>query len=372
MIPRLLAIYRIRSDAASIVARAEAVAVEQSVEMPLAAIDDETVCADIVGRVERIRDLGDGCFEVGIALAASTTGGEAGQLMNMLFGNTSIQEDVALVDVIFPAAFADGFGGPGHGIDGLRRRMGAKDRALTASALKPQGLPPRALAALAGRLAAGGLDLIKDDHGLADQAYSRFAERVPRCADAVAEAARGTGMATRYLPSLSGNLDRLREQIGVARRAGLDAVLVAPLIVGLPAFHTLVRENRDFAFMAHPAMAGAARIAPPLLLGTLFRLFGADATVFPNHGGRFGYTPTTCLDLAAASRREFAGLRSTLPVPAGGMTLDRVPEMLDFYGPDTMLLIGGGLLAAGDRMTAEAAAFAQAVWRHEYRQRPGP
>ena len=29
--------------------------------------------------------------------------------------------------------------------------------------------------------------------------------------------------------------------------------------------------------------------------------------------------------------------------------------MLDFYGPDTMLLIGGNLLAAGERLTEEAA-----------------
>ena len=43
-----------------------------------------------------------------------------------------------------------------------------------------------------------------------------------------------------------------------------------------------------------------------------------------------------------------------MPVPAGGMTLARVDEILDFYGPDTMLLIGGNLLAAGDCLAREA------------------
>ena len=110
-------------------------------------------------------------------------------------------------------------------------------------------------------------------------------------------------------------------------------------------------------------MAGAARIAPPLLLGKLFRLMGADATVFPNHGGRFGYSPATCRALADAALAPWGGLGDCMPVPAGGMTTERVTEMLQFYGKDVMLLIGGGLLAAGPRMTEETAKFAEAVAR---------
>jgi ribulose-bisphosphate carboxylase large chain len=49
------------------------------------------------------------------------------------------------------------------------------------------------------------------------------------------------------------------------------------------------------------------------------------------------------------------------------MALARVPEILDFYGPDTMLLIGGSLLAARDRLTAETAAFTSRVAAHSYR-----
>ena len=86
--------------------------------------------------------------------------------------------------------------------------------------------------------------------------------------------------------------------------------------------------------------------------------------MFPNHGGRFGYSPQTCRELAQASLGPWGGLKDMVPVPAGGMTPDRVPEMLEFYGKDTMLLIGGGLLAAGDRMTAEAARFVERVAQH--------
>ncbi len=362
----MVATYRVRSDVRSIEARARTIATEQSVEMPVEAIDDPFVLSNIVGRVLRIDDRSEGLFDVHVGLALATTGLEAGQMMNMLFGNTSIHDDVVLQDVVFPPQLAATFGGPNLGLPGLRRRAGAEGRALTCSALKPQGLPAAGLAQLAERFARGGIDFIKDDHGLADQPYSRFADRVATCAEAVARANAATGGRTRYLPSLSGNLDQLRRQAATAIEAGVDMLLIAPMVVGLPAFAILRQEHPGVAFMAHPAMAGAARIAPPLLLGKLFRLLGADATVFPNHGGRFGYSPGTCGVLAEAARAPWLGLRPTVPVPAGGMTTARVAEMLDFYGRDVMLLIGGGLLAARERLTAETAAFVGAVAAHPY------
>jgi ribulose-bisphosphate carboxylase large chain len=160
----------------------------------------------------------------------------------------------------------------------------------------------------------------------------------------------------------------MRRQIAVAHRAGIDTVMVAPMIMGFSNFQRLVRENPDLAFMAHPTMAGAARIAPALLIGKLFRLLGADAVIFPNHGGRFGYSAESCRRLAHAALQDWAGLRPSVPVPAGGMTPERVPEMLDFYGADIMLLIGGGLLEARERLTAETATFVAAVHRHRYEQ----
>jgi ribulose-bisphosphate carboxylase large chain len=238
---------------------------------------------------------------------------------------------------------------------------------MTCTALKPQGLPAAALAKLARDFALGGIDIVKDDHGLADQDYSPFSARVAACAAAVRDANRATGGHTRYAPSLSGDLDRLRAELRHARDEGLDTVLVTPMIIGLPAFHAVVREFPDFAFLAHPAMAGASRIAPPFLLGRLFRLLGADATIYPNHGGRFGYSPATCRALAEAALRRWDGVRACVPVPAGGMTLDRVPEMLDFYGADVMLLIGGGLLAARERLVAETRAFTGRVAAHSRR-----
>ena len=168
------------------------------------------------------------------------------------------------------------------------------------------------------------------------------------------------------MPSLSGDLDAMRSQIALAKDAGVDTVMVAPMIAGLSNFHRLVRENPSIAFVAHPTMAGAARIAPALLLGRLFRVLGADAVVFPNYGGRFGYSPDTCRALARAALDERDGLRPAVPMPAGGMTTDRVREMLDFYGAEVMLLIGGALLEARENLREATSAFVAEVHRYAY------
>ena len=369
---RLTAIYQIRTDAASVEARARSIAVEQSVEMPLVAIDDPAILSDIVGTVNGIFDIGDGLFEIRIDLAIATIlnadgSGDAGQLLNILFGNSSLQADVVLADVELTPCFAARFGGPNHGISGLRARVDAGPRALTCVAIKPQGLPPERLARLAHRFALGGVDYIKDDHGLADQAYSPFTARVDACAAAVRAACAETGHSSRYIPSLWGNLDQLRASIATARNAGIDTVMVAPMLAGPSNVQILMADNPDMAFLAHPTLAGAARLAPELLMGKIFRLIGADAVVFPTYGGRFGYSPETCRRLAANARAPAGDLLPSIPVPAGGMTLARVSEQLDFYGPQTMLLIGGSLLLAGENLTRETAAFTAAVADHEYR-----
>ena len=113
-------------------------------------------------------------------------------------------------------------------------------------------------------------------------------------------------------------------------------------------------------------MAGAARINPALLLGKLFRVLGADAVVFPNYGGRFGYSPDTCRALAQAAAGSRDHLQPCVPVPAGGMDTGRVAEMLDFYGAGVMLLIGGALLEAGAQLIEATAAFVGQVHRYPY------
>ncbi len=356
------ATYLVAAAADEIEATARALATEQSVEMPLEAITDRRIVDEVVGRVQDISEEGPGYYAVTLDLATETVGRDVTQLLNMLFGNCSLHEEVRLLDVTLPAELLASFRGPRHGIEGLRQLCGAPQRPLTATALKPQGLSAAALADLCGRFARAGIDFVKDDHGLADQSAAPFAARVEACQAAVQRANRDTGGSTCYVPSLVGSPQSLARQAAFAREQGVEAILVAPSLIGLGAFRELVDSDlHGLAVLAHPAFAGAARIDPPLLLASLFRMLGADATIFPHVGGRFSYSAQRCQAIAERARRPWAHLAPCLPVPAGGMTPDRVGEIIGTYGQDVMLLIGGALLSAGDRLDEQANHFVREV-----------
>jgi ribulose-bisphosphate carboxylase large chain len=99
----------------------------------------------------------------------------------------------------------------------------------------------------------------------------------------------------------------------------------------------------------HPSMLGSLitsqseGISHGIVLGTLMRLAGADISIFPNVGGRFAFSKEHCLEITKQSREKLGAHRPVLVSPAGGMTLERIPEMVEMYGKDCALLIGGAL-----------------------------
>jgi ribulose-bisphosphate carboxylase large chain len=348
---RLRVTYLVRASGGDIAGRAEALLMEQTVELPRrVAARDAWVAGHILGRVERIEPAGDGTHRVTIAQPLVTTAGDPAQLLNVLYGNSSLQPDVLLADVDLPPSAFDWLPGPRVGLAGLRTLAGVAGRPLLATALKPMGLRPAQLAELCGTFARAGLDVVKDDHGLADHAFCPFEARVEACLRAVEDAARETGRRALYVPNLIGSPERLRRQLEFARRAGVGAVMLSPMVTGLPALAELAGLADGLPIVAHPAFGGVLRALEPALFGKLFRWFGADAVIYPHAGGRFSYSLATCAALAAELRRPHPRVRAACPAPAGGIKVERVDELLDFYGPDCMLLVGGSLYEASDAL----------------------
>jgi ribulose-bisphosphate carboxylase large chain len=122
-----------------------------------------------------------------------------------------------------------------------------------------------------------------------------------------------------------------------------------------------VRDQLDVPIVAHPAFAGVHRIAPIVMLGRLFPLFGADAVIYPNHGGRFSYDRETCEGLVAALRTPATPLRPSFPMPAGGISTESASDILAASGPDTILLIGASLLQDPAELAARTRRFVDQV-----------
>ncbi len=337
--------YRLAAGADRAAARAEEIAREQTVEVPRAALHDRFVIEAVLGRVESIAPNTGGGSLATIAYPVATTAFEPAQLVNVIFGNSSLHADIECVDIDAPPSLRRELRGPRFGIEGLRKLVGVSHRPLTCTALKPMGLSPGALAELAYMFACAGIDVIKDDHGLAAQAFCPFEERVPRCLEAVERAARETGRRALYVPNLIGTPEVLARNLEFAQAHGARAVMTAPMLIGLPAFWELCQLRASVPVLAHPAFGGAQRIAAEALFGKLLRLFGADAVIFVSFGSRFAASREPCRKLAANLRDRWEPVRPALPVPAGGIEAENAAEVVAFYGRDCMLLVGGSLQA---------------------------
>jgi ribulose-bisphosphate carboxylase large chain len=361
-------VYRVRVADSALDERVEALLLEQTVELPRSALHTEFVREHLVGKVVSKEKTGDRDFRVTLAQPEIAAAGDPAQLLNLVFGNCSLQPDIELEDVRLPDALAGKLGGPRFGIAGIRRLTGVKGRSLTASVLKPIGLSISETASLCYALALSGLDIIKDDHGLADHSFNPFAERVEACIAATRKAEQETGRKALYVPNLVGTPGSVMHQAWQAKQLGAEAVMISPMVLGLPLLSELAGEI-GLPILAHPAFGGSQRIAPQALLGTLFRHFGADAVIFPNVGGRFSYSRETCVGIASRLRAPCA-VGPSFPVPAGGMKIEGLASVLHLYGPDTILLVGGSLLEAPDMdsLLARSRNFVAAV--HSYAHQP--
>ena len=337
MTEAIRATYRI--NAADVAAVAEAICVEQTIEFPKH-LAPQWIQEQVTGTVVSI----DGS-DVVIDFPRSAADGGFSQFLNVIWGNVSLFAGVRLIAVSVPDGFS---AGPRYGVAGLREHLGVGSRPLLATALKPMGLSSGELATLAGRLAAGGLDLIKDDHGLASQPWSPWIERVQACAQAVRAANDQYGTHARYLPSLNVPTGDLARALDAATAAGVGGFLVMP---GLTSFDSMrfAADRTGLPIMAHPSFLGSLVMNPDqgiehgVLFGDLMRLAGADMAIFPNVGGRFSFSEAECRSIRDRCAAPLGNVVASWPTPGGGMTLDRIDAMRALYGDDVVFLIGGAL-----------------------------
>lgn len=302
-----------------------------------------------------------------IAYDPVVVGGDVTQLFNLLFGNISMKPAVRLVDVELPAVLLGQLAGPRFGIAGVRAVCGVATGPLVCTAAKPLGLGARELAELCYRFARAGADIVKDDHNIADQPLAPFRERVLRCREAVARANRETGGHTLYFPNVTGSLSGLAARLDAVAEAGCRGVLVNLLPQGVDAARSIA--ERGLVVLAHPTMAGVFfgadhGIAPDVLLGTLYRLAGADGVIYTNVDGRFRFfTLELCQAINRRLRAPLGAMRPAFPVPGGGIDASRVAHWIELYGLDTMFLIGSSLLRQPD-LEAATRRVVETVWRH--------
>jgi len=363
---RFRATYLLQGDEEEAQRKARDICYEQTVEFPEDITPEGPIRDQIVGRVEELTPAGPAAYRAVISYAVESAGDDIPQLLNVMFGNISLKTGIRVERFDLPEALLSLFPGPRFGRAGIRSLLGVPQRPLICAALKPMGLSPRELAEQAYRFARGGVDFIKDDHGLSNQTFSPFEERVARCAEAVQKARRETGTATLYLPNVTASTDKVHARARRARELGAGGLVITPGLAGLDVLRLLASDDSiALPLMSHPAFLGSFVTSAEngfghaALFGQLMRLAGADVSVFPNYGGRFSFTREECAGIAHATREDMKGLKDAFPGPGGGMPRQRIQDKIEVYGRDFMLLSGGGMHRHSTDLERNAAYFVE-------------
>jgi ribulose-bisphosphate carboxylase large chain len=359
--------YRLSGSEPEAYAKAKDICVEQTVEFPEELLPVNFIRDEVVGRIEAFT-AGEGAFFADISYANETTAGEFTQLLNVIFGNISIKPGIRVESLTLPDSLLQAYKGPRFGRSGLRALLNVPSRPLLFTALKPMGLSAAELAELAYQLALGGIDIIKDDHGLTDQCFAPFEERVKRCAEAVAKANRETGQKSIFVANVTAPSHQVLARAQQAKAAGAGGIMAAPALIGLDTMRQLADDDSlSLPVVSHPAFQGSYvtsaenGISHAALFGQIARLAGADTSIYPNFGGRFSFSRAECESIAQATEAPMAHIKTIFPSPGGGMTLERVPELLAVYGRDVIFLMGGGLFKHSRDLVANCRHFRDMV-----------
>lgn len=322
----------------------------------------------ILGQLEDLRTNAGGRYHATIRFRGDLLSGECSDLLNVLFGTSSLRGDVTLLSFTMTNGLLSSWPGPRFGIDGLRQAVGVSCRPLLCAVLKPLGRTPQELAELAGQFVKGGIDMIKDDQSLVDQRWCRFEDRVSRCAEAVVQASIRRGRPCLYFAHVSGSLDTMRQRAALAKTLGATGLMVAPGLTGFDAVKTL-RSDDEIALpiASHPSMLGTlvnrgrGGLAAPVVYGFLPRLVGSDLSIYPAFGSGYPMSQQECVSVADQCRQVWGSIKPIMPAVGGRIGVERIVELGSVFGLDAIFVLGSRMQQNPENIAAAMNALYRAL-----------
>jgi len=309
-------------------------------------------------------------FIVHIGFPAHNINKQFPQMLTAVLGNISMSGKLKVLDIRFPKHYVKAFPGPQFGIEGTRRAVGITDgRPPMCAMFKPcTGASPATLAKMLYELGMGGVDIVKDDELLADPPYCTFKDRLAVIMKMVEKVEKERGRKLLYAINVTDSPKKQEEKIDWALKNGVNCLMFNVPTIGWANFAESVQQiGGKVPVLAHPDFAGAMFGSPhygvssSLILGKFMRMAGADFVICPSAYGKVPQVPEKVLQLAVALRGPFYDVKPVLPAPSAGMHPGQVQQLLNDFGPDTLVAAGGGYHGHPDGPRAGVRAFHQAV-----------
>jgi len=293
------------------------------------------------------------------------------QILSCIAGNImgmKAVERIRLKDCEWPEAIVSSFDGPTFGSAVRNEIFDAGERPITATVPKPKvGLSTDRHVEVGYEAWTGGIDLLKDDENLTDQAFNPFHDRLTESFAARDRAEEETGEKKSYLINVTADTNTMLERIDMVNEVGGEYVMVDVITTGWGAVQPVQKRCAELglAIHAHRAMHAAFDRLPDhgismRVLAQVSRLCGVDQL----HTGTADLGKLANEDTVGINEwlyGDLYGMNDVLPMASGGLHPGLVPEVINRCGTNIGIQAGGGIHGHPDGTHAGAKAFRQAV-----------
>jgi ribulose-bisphosphate carboxylase large chain len=256
-----------------------------------------------------------------------------------------------LMDIEFPASFANHFRGPKFGVAGSRKLTGVQNRPLIGTIIKPSiGLTPQQTAELVKTLAEAGIDFIKDDELMANPPHSPFDERVDAVMHVINAHADRSGKKVMYAFNVSDELDAMQRHYDKIISAGGTCAMLSLNSVGLSGVKKIC-DTGALAIHGHRNGWGALNRHPFLGIEfiayqKIWRLAGVDQIHVNGIANKFWESDDSVVRSIEACLKPLLSGTPALPVVSSGQWGGQAPETFRRTTTiDLLYMAGGGIMA---------------------------
>ncbi|MDD5340640.1 MAG: type III ribulose-bisphosphate carboxylase [Candidatus ainarchaeum sp.] len=311
--------------------------------------------------------------------------GNAPQLLSGIAGNIfgmKALKNLRLVDVTLPSAYVRHFKGPHFGMEGIRKMMKVKRRPLTGAVPKPKiGFSAKEHADIGFETWMGGFDFVKDDENLTSTSFNRFDERVKLMTKLRDKAERLTGDRKSAFLNITADVDTMKKRADLLADNGWNYAMIDVVVAGTASVMTMRDYCSDLglAIHAHRAMHAMYDRNPKhgmtmQFLAKLMRLIGVSNLHSGTSVGKLVGSRREVTAVADMLRerkvkplkgmlmaQDWGSIKTAFPVCSGGLHPGLVPDVMDIYGEEMVLLVSGGIHGHPKGTRAGAKASMQAI-----------
>ena len=311
--------------------------------------------------------------------------GNAVQLLSGIAGNIfgmKALRNLRLIDATLPQAYIKNFKGPHFGMDGIRKMTGISGRPLTGAVPKPKiGFTAQEHAEVGFETWMGGFDFVKDDENLTSTSFNRFEDRVKAMTKLRDKAEKETGEKKSAFLNITADVGTMKKRADLLSEYGWNYAMIDVVVAGTASVMTMRDYCSDLGLAIHAHRAMHATFdrnkrhgITMYFLAKIMRLIGVSQIHTGTAVGKLTGTRTESMLLADLLRKkmidaadnlclaqDWGKIKTAFPVSSGGLHPGLVPDVLDIYGKDLVLLVSGGIHGHPKGTRAGARATMQAI-----------